>query len=83
LFSIVTRLSLSLYNIDGEKITEVVSNFKLFKLWKEKTIDLNGKIDNAVEFKSLKLAIYGFSLREKINILYGGEKASFICFNFT
>jgi len=83
LFSIVTRLSLSLYNNNGEKITEVESNFKLFKLWKEKTVEMNGEIDNPVEFKSLKLIIFGFSIREKINILYGGEKASFICFDFT
>lgn len=81
--SMVTLLSLALYDNDGEKITEVESNFKLFKLWREKTIVINGKIDNAVEFKSLKLVIHGFSLREKINILYGGEKASFICFDFT
>jgi hypothetical protein len=44
---------------------------------------LNGKIDNDEELKSIKLIIKGFSLREKISILYGGEKASFISFNFT
>lgn len=79
-FTIVNRVLLILYNETGEKIAESDSSFGFF--WKEKTIKIQGNIDNPGEFKSIKLVIYGFSLRNKISILYGGEKASQICFNF-
>ena len=81
-FTIVNRVLLTLYNETGEKISEAYSIFGLFDFWKEKTIKIQGSIDNPGEFKSIKLVAYGFSLRNKISILYGGEKASQICFNF-
>jgi hypothetical protein len=81
-FTIVNRVLLTLYNETGEKIAESDFSFGLFDFWKEKTIKIQGSIDNPGEFKSIKLVIYGFSLRSKISILYGGEKASQICFNF-
>ena len=79
-FTIVSRVLLTLYNETGEKIADSDSSFGFF--WKEKTIKIQGSIGNSGEFKSIKLVIYGFSLRNKISILYGGEKASQICFNF-
>jgi hypothetical protein len=81
-FTIVNRVLLTLYNETGEKIAESDSSLGLFDFWKEKTIKMQGSIDNSDEFKSIKLVVYGFSLRNKISILYGGEKASQICFNF-
>ena len=81
--TLVNQVSLTLYDEAGEKIAEESSNFKLFEFWKEKTIKISGKIDTSKEFKSIELVIYGFSLREKIDVLYGGEKASQICFDFT
>ena len=35
------------------------------------------------EFKTIEIAVYGFSFRQGIKILYGSEKASHICFDFT
>lgn len=81
--TIVSRVSLALYNKTGEIIAKADSSFKLFSLWKEKTILIGGEIVKLEEFKSIKLTVYGFSLRNKIGILYGGEKASQICFDFT
>lgn len=81
-FTIVNRVLLTLYNESGEKIAESDSSFGPFDFWKEKTIKIQGSIDRPGEFKSIKLVIYGFSLRNKISILYGGETASQICFNF-
>ena len=79
-FTVVNRVLLTLYNETGEKIADSDSSFGFF--WKEKTIKIQGSIDTPGEFKSIKLVVYGFSLRNKISILYGDEKASQICFNF-
>lgn len=81
-FAIVNRILLTLFNVTGEKIAESESNFGIFDFWKEKTIKLQGRIDNSDEFKSMKIAIYGFTLGKRIGILYGGDKASQIYFNF-
>lgn len=80
---IVNRILLTLYNESGKKIAEAESSFKLFDFWKEKTIKLQGRIDKSDDFKSIKIAIYGFSLRNKVSVIYGGEKASQIYFDFT
>jgi len=80
--TIVNHVLLTLYNETGEKIAESDSSFRLFDFWKEKTIKLQGRIDDSNELKSIKLLVYGFSIGKKVNILYGGEKASNICFNF-
>lgn len=81
--AIINGVSLALYNDAGEIIAEGESNFKLLDFWDKKTIKLCGKIDKSKEFKSIKLIVYGFCLREKIQILYGSEKASRIVFDFT
>ncbi len=83
IFAIANRILLTLYNSSGKKISEAESNLKLFDLSKEKTIKLQGKIEKLDDFKSMKLVVYGFSLRSKVSILYGGEKASQIYFDFT
>jgi hypothetical protein len=82
-FAFVNRVSIALYNDTGEKIAEEESSFKLIDFWDRKTIKLRGKIDKSEEFKSIKLIVYGFCLGEKIHIVYGGEKASQIVFDFT
>jgi len=81
--AILNRISLTLYNETGAKIAEADITFGLFDIWKEKTILIKGEIVKPEEIKSVKLVFYGFSIREKINIFYGGEKASQICFDFT
>ena len=81
--SLINRISLTLYNKTGRIITEGESNFKLFDFWEEKTVLINGRIIKPEEFKSIRIIVYGFSLKEKINILYGSETASNICFDFT
>ena len=81
LLSTTNRISMVLYDENGEEVKELNSRFD-FGLGKEKNILLDGNIDFPFYFKSVKLFIYGFSLGEKISILYGGEKASQICFDF-
>ena len=82
-FALLNKISLTLYNKTGEIITERESELKLFNIWEEKTITIKGRIIEPVEFKSIKIRVYGFSIKEKINILYGSEKASNISFYFS
>jgi hypothetical protein len=58
-----------------------LGNLNVF--WKEQKIIIDGEIDELTELKSLKLTFFGFSIGEKVSILYGGESSSCICFNFT
>ena len=64
-------------------VAEADSPLKLIDIWREKTITMSGSLNKPNEFKSMELSVYGFSFGQKISILYGGEKASFICFDFT
>ena len=76
------KIIMTLYNSKGEII--VYKNEKLgFNIfWKERIIKLRGEINKEIEFISLKIEIQGILLIPKINLLYGGEKSSYICFNF-
>ena len=80
--SIVNKLSINFYDDEGNEILK--SDEKLgFSLWKEKTIVIIGSFDKEEELKSIKLVVYGFSIGERISILYGGDKASYLFFDFT
>jgi hypothetical protein len=79
----VRSISLSLYDQNNSKISQKDVSFGLFDLWKEKTVLVNGEINKSERFKSAKLVVYGFTLGKKINVLYGGDTASSICFDFT
>ena len=82
LFLIANKISLSFYDNEGNQL--VKKDEKLgSSLWREKAIKLSGTFDEAEEFKSMEIAIYGFSLRKEISLLYGGENPSQICFDLT
>lgn len=83
LFTIMNRLSIILYDNKGDQITREDEHLGFINLWREKTIQIKGSFNDKEEFKSIKLVFYGLSLLGKTNILYGGEKASQICFDFT
>ena len=83
ILSFVNKVSLVLYDSNDEKIAEADSSLKLLDIWREKTITMSGSLNKPNELKSMELSVYGFSFGQKISILYGGEKASFICFDFT
>ena len=82
-FTLMNRIVLTLYNTTGEKIAEEDISLKLFDFWEEKDVSFTGKTIKSEEFKSINLIVYGFSLQEKISIMYGGETASHIRFDFT
>lgn len=81
--TILNRISLAIYNKTGKEIANVESTLKSLKLWKEKTVLIEGTTIKTEEFKSIKMTVYGFSLRKNIEMLYGGNKASNICFDFS
>jgi hypothetical protein len=83
LLSFVNKVTFKLNDENGDKIVEVNITMKLLEFWKEKTITISGTISEPKEFKSLEITIYGFSLRNQIAIMYGGEKASLLNFDFT
>ena len=64
-------------------IIQTEEQYSIFNFWKEKTITFTGTFSEPMEFKSLSIEIMGLSLRNNINILYGGDKASNILFDFT
>jgi len=83
LFTIVNKLSVTFYDNGGNQIVRKDENLGFITLWREKAIQVKGSFNAKEEFRSVKLVFYGLSLREKTSILYGGEKASQICFDFT
>jgi hypothetical protein len=82
LLTFVDDILVRLLNNDDEVISEAEKNCKSFGLWTEKKIVIKNEITKKVDFRSLKIIVYGISLRDTIKILYGDEKASQICFNF-
>ena len=81
--SFVNKVVLTLYNSTGGIIAESNISFKLFEIKKEKEIVFSGIMNEHTDFMSAKISITGFSFRDKIHILFGGEKASSVCFDFT
>ena len=81
--SFVNKVTLTLYNSTGGTIAESTVSFKISEIKKEKEIIFSGMMNEPTDFKSAEISITGFSLRDKIHILYGGEKASSVCFDFT
>ena len=83
ILTVVDSVLVTLYNKIGEEISRGETSFGRFEFWKEKAVLIKGETDKQEEFKSAKISLYGFSLGKKISILYGDEKASQICFDFT
>jgi len=83
LFLLIKKITITFYDYKGKEITYKEEIFGISLFWKEKLVSLDGQIKEEVEFKSLKLEIHSFLIKPKINILYGGEKASNICFDFS
>jgi hypothetical protein len=78
----INKLVTILLDIDGNEISSEEYIFKNFDLWTGKYIVLSGKINSDYNFKSLKVTLYSFSLRNKVNIIYGGDNPSYISFDF-
>jgi len=83
MLTIATKISISFYDYNDTEIANKEEKLGLNTLWIKKTVKISGELDKTEEIKSIKITITSFSLRNKINILNGGEKASFICFDFT
>lgn len=82
LFTRLSKIRIELIDSNLKQISEAEKKLGLFRFWNKKNIELSGRIIKNSEFQFIKLYIYGFSIRNKIKILYGSEKASNVCFNF-
>lgn len=83
-FTVLDSVHLIFQNETKDEILEVEKSFRNLNIfWKEQKITISGEIVEPMELKTVKLTFFGFSIREKINVLYGGDSASYICFNFT
>lgn len=83
-FTFLNSVKLTFYNETYDEIISMekpLGNLNVF--WKEQKIIIDGEIDELTELNSLKLTFFGFSIGERVSILYGGESSSCICFNFT
>lgn len=81
--SLLRDISFILYNQKGEKITTETKELDLLNsFWKAKKITFTGEITHREEFKSAEITINGFSFLRKPSILYGGETASNLTFDF-
>jgi len=83
-FSIINKISFTLINNSGETIDTVEDEYGLpDSIWKEKTIEINGEINQLEELKKIIIDIDGFSIRNKVDIYYGGVKDSNIVFDYS
>lgn len=83
LFTWANKMSIILYDNEGNEIVKKDERLGPSNLWMEKTVQIKGIFDKEEEFKTIKILVNGFSFRKTISIMYGGEKPSNICFDFT
>jgi len=83
ILSFLNEVTLTLYNSTGGTIAESTVSFKIFEIKKEKEIFFSGMMDEPTDFTSATISITGFSLRDKIHILYGSDSVSSITFDFS
>ena len=69
-FAFVNHVSLTLYNSSGSIVGEAESRLKMFDFWREKTVSLSGTIHKKENFKSVKLSVSGFSLKDEDFLLF-------------
>ena len=76
----LNRIMVSFLSEDNKVLQTIETKIGFKTLWKEKYVNLSGYLDITEKIKTIQIEIYGLSLGEKIKILYGGEKPSFISF---
>jgi len=81
--AVLNKISISLKDEEGNIIVTKDTKLQMFPLWKSKTVVLSGVLTKREEFKSVEIQVQGFSFKNRINVLSGGEKSSQIEFDFT
>jgi len=82
LLSNIKEIKIIFYDENDLEIKEKKVDAGLINLGKKKTVVISGDIDHTQSFKSIKLVISVFSLKDDFYILYGGAEPSNICFKF-
>ncbi len=81
-YSPLTTISVVLLNSEGSELDHVETQLPTMLGQKKATIQLIDTIDTKEQFSSVQIQFKGFSLRERLSLLYGGEYASHIMFDF-
>ncbi len=81
-YSPLTSVSATLLNDEGLELGRAEQQLPTLVGQKQVTVCLAGAIENKAQFSSVHLQFKGFSLRECVSILYGGEQASHLMFDF-
>jgi hypothetical protein len=77
----IKNINIMFYNKDDIEITEKKID-NIFKIGFENLIKISGNINQDCIIKKIILSFSIFSLRNDIDIIYGGENPSTICFRF-
>jgi len=78
----INNLEIRFFDNQGHEIINQKKTFGIDILWREKKIVFDGKFDQQIVIKTIKISASGLSLFDKIKILYGGSNPSFIKFDF-
>lgn len=82
-FSVVTGIRVELFDSSGVVIGEGEQRFSFFDTKDTYDVMFSGVFDSMVEFDFLRVFVYGFSLRNSIQVLYGGSEAARVVFDFS
>jgi hypothetical protein len=82
LLSIVTKIIITFYDVNGEEIAQKEQRLGLNNFWRTKKIEAKGTFEKDIEIKTVKISVPNFSINNKIYVLYGDEKPSGLCFDF-
>jgi len=79
-FSIVSKISVTFYDINNKKIGNAEEKLGLDTFWRQKIIYIKGNFEKDVELKSVKISASCFPKFTDIKIFYGSETASKLTF---
>lgn len=81
-YSPLITVSVILLNAEGVEFDRTERQVPMLLGQKKATIHLTGNIDSKEEFLSMQLQFKGVSLKDRLSLLYGGEQASHLMFDF-
>ena len=82
LFLMLNKIEIILIDENDNEVLTMGEKMGLKTVWKQKTLQFSGTLDKDVSLKSVKISFYGFSIGERIKIIYGGDTPSTISFEF-
>jgi hypothetical protein len=82
IFSKITKLFITFYGKNQNEIMSKEKNLLKEIFWTEKEIEIKLDIKDSIILNKVNIGFSGFLIKNKIEISYGGNEASFISFIF-